>query len=215
VNQFTFKQTSTSLPEVTSTDIANDLEIRVYMSNAETSYNVEDQATVSGSEGSNAFRLYDKQRVNQASGTPTTTPWSLYASGDGSVYTSSASWENSFSTSKYLKLTFPAYLPSGATGISATFTHSYKSNTSGKTTCWYFEVYNSATLLATHGSSSTPVSCNSTSSFVTDTVSLPEVNSLEKANNLMIRIYAKNDATTPPTGKSNHDLATVTVKYTG
>jgi hypothetical protein len=218
VNQFTFKATSTALPEVTDTGIANDLQIRVYMDNADgAGFNFEDLATVSGNEGSNAFTLYDTQRVNQASGTPTTTPWKLNASGDGAVLTSGSGWDNSFNTSKYLKLSFPAYVPSAATGISATFKHSYKSDTSGKTTCWYFEVYNGATLLATHGSSSTPVSCNAGSGFTTDSVLLPEVDSVAKANNLVIRIYAKNDATTGGANarKSDHDLATVKIDYTG
>lgn len=215
-NQFAFKQTSTSLPEVTNSDIANDLEVRVYMSIADgAGWTSEDQATVSGSEGANAFTLDETQHVNQASGTPTTVPWSLNASGDGSVYTSNSTWDTTFNTAKHLNLTFPAYVPSSATGISATFKHSYKSNTSPDTTCWYFEVYNGATLLATHGSAATPVSCNSTASFVTDTVSLPEVDSVAKANNVVIRIYAKNSDATTSNRKTQHDLATVKIDYTG
>jgi hypothetical protein len=100
-------------------------------------------------------------------------------------------------------------VPTGATAISGTFKHSYKSATSGDNTCWYFEVYNGATLLATHGSSVSPVSCNSTSSFVTDTVSLPEVNSVTKANNLIIRVYVDNSGFR----KSSHDLATAKIDY--
>jgi hypothetical protein len=216
VNQLTpFKQVSTALSEVTTTDIANDLEVRVYMSNAANGWTLEDLATVSGSEGSNAFTLYETQHVNQASGTPTTVPWSLNASGDSAVLTSGSGWDTTFNTSKYLKLTFPAYVPSGATGISATFKHAYKSNTSGTDTCWYFEVYNGATLIGTHGSTSAPVSCNSTSSFVTDTISLPEVDSVAEANSVVIRVYAKNDAGPPASRKSQHDLATVKIDYTG
>ena len=194
---------------MTNTDIANDLEIRVYMSNSLTGYVAEEQATVSGSQGSNAFTLNETVHVNQASGTPTTVPWSLNASADGAALTSGSDWSSSFSATRYLKLTYPAYVPSTATAISATFKHAYKSATSGDQTCWYFEVYNGATLLATHGSSSTPVSCNATTSFVTDTVSLPEVNTVAKANNLVIRIYVKNSGSR----KSSHDLATAKFDY--
>jgi hypothetical protein len=217
VNQFSFKATSTALPEVGSTDIANDLEVRVYMSNADASggWTFEDRATVTGSEGSTSFTLYRTQYDNHASGTSTVVPWGLNASGDSAVFTSGSGWDTTFNTSKYLKLTFPAYVPSGATAISATFKHSYKSNSSSTTTCWYFEVYDGATLIGTHGSTSAPVSCNSTSSFVTDTVSLPEVNTVSEANNAVIRVYAKNDATGAGNRKSQHDLATVKIDYTG
>jgi hypothetical protein len=216
VNQLAFKATTTSLPEVDSTAIANDLEVRVYMSNADgAGWNFEDQATVTGTEGSDSFTLYRTQYDNHASGTSTVVPWGLNASGDSAVLTSGSGWDTTFNTSNYLKLTFPTYVPSGATAISATFKHAYKSNTSGTDTCWYFEVYDGATLIGTHGSTSAPVSCNSTSSFVTDTVSIPEVNTVSKANNVVIRVYAKNDATGAGNRKSQHDLATVKIDYTG
>jgi hypothetical protein len=211
-----FDSVSTALPEVTGTDIANDLEVRVYLSNASSGYNYQDRATVTGTEGlgSDAFTLYRTAVTNNASG-PTTSPWSLNASGDGSVYMIDAGWDLVFNPLKYLKLTFPAYVPTSATGISATFKHSYKADFSGTTSCWYFEVYNGSTLLATHGSSLSPVSCNSTTSFVTDTISLPEVNSAAKANNLAIRIYMKSDNIQNATKrKTQHDLATVKIDST-
>jgi hypothetical protein len=216
VNQFAFKATTTSLPEVDSTEIANDLEVRVYMNNAASGgWTFEDLATVTGSEGSNSFTLFRTQYDNHANGSSNVVPWELNASGDSAVLTSGSGWDTTFNTAKHLKLTFPAYVPSGATGISATFKHSYKSNTSGTTTCWYFEVYNGATLIGTHGSTSAPVSCNSTSSFVTDTVSLPEVDTVAEANNVVIRVYAKNDNGTAASRRSQHDLATVKIDYTG
>jgi hypothetical protein len=215
VSQLTFKATSTALPEVTSTDIANDVEIRVYMSDAATGITAEDQATVSGSDGSDSFTLYRTQLINRASGTSTTSPWSLNASGDGAVFTTGSGWDATFNASKYLKLTFPAYVPTGATAVSASFKHSYMSNTSGKNTCWYFEVYQGSTLLATHGSSASPVSCNSTSSFATDTVSLPEINSVARANGIAIRIYMDNSGNNGNQRKTQDDLDTVQVNYTG
>ncbi len=124
-----------------------------------------------------------------------------------STYVSSNPWGTTFDSSRYLSLSFPAYLPSGAVVNGATFTHTYRSQGSG-TTCYYFETYNGATLLATHGSSSSPVSC-ATSSWVTDTVSLPEVDSVARANNLTIVLYVENSAG----GYSAHREATVAVDY--
>jgi VCBS repeat-containing protein len=124
------------------------------------------------------------------------------------AYVSSSTWSSSFSSSRYLDLSFPAYLPSGSIVEGATFHHSYRSFAGG-TTCYYFEVYSGATLLGTHGSSGSPVSCNSGTSFVSDSVSLPEINSASRANTVKIRLYVANSAS----GKSEHNLATVGVTY--
>ena len=91
----------------------------------------------------------------------------------------------------------------------ATFTHTYRSETAGDTTCYYFEVYHGATLLATHGSAGSPVSCNGTSSWSTDVVSLPEVDTVAEGNNVTIVMYVKNSGG----GRSMHQLATVGVDY--
>lgn len=206
-----FKQVSTALPEVDSTNIANDLKVRVFMSNAASGYVAEDLATLSGSSSSDPFTLYPTQVVNRATGTPTTTPWSLYAGGDGSRYTSNGSWSSSFSSSKHVMLTIPAYVPSTAKDISATFKHSYRSATAGSTSCFAFVVYEGNTAIATHGSSTSPISCNSSTSFTTDSVAIPSVNSVARANNLKIGVYMRNSAS----GKTEHDLAEVKIDYTG
>ena len=73
-----------------------------------------------------------------------------------SSFTSSSGWLTSFDAGRYLKLTFPAYVPAGSVVTSVTFRHEYRSETAGDTTCYYFEVYDGATLLATHGSSDRP-----------------------------------------------------------
>ncbi len=93
------------------------------------------------------------------------------------AYASSTGWSTSFSASRYLRLRFPAYVPAGSVVTGATFTHTYRSETAGDTTCYYVEVYRGSTLLATHGSVASPVSCNATTSWATDAVSLPEVSS--------------------------------------
>ena len=108
------------------------------------------------------------------------------------AYISSSGWSTSFVGSRYLDLTFPAYVPAGSLVTGATFRHEYRSATAGDTTCYYFEVYSGATLLATHGSAGAPVSCNSTSSYVSDAIALPEVDTVAETNLLTIRMYVKN-----------------------
>ncbi len=122
------------------------------------------------------------------------------------AYLSSSGWSTSFSSSRYLALTFPAYVAAGSTVNGATFTHVYRSQTAGDTTCYYFEVFQGATLLATHGSSSSPVSCTG-ATWANDVVPLPEVDSVAKANDLRVRIYVRNSGG----GRSLHRLVTIGV----
>jgi hypothetical protein len=84
--------------------------------------------------------------------------------------------------------------------------------TSLGTTCFYFEVYSGSNLIGTHGSPASPVSCNSSPlSYVTDTVSLPEVSSAALANSVSIKLYLRNSAALG--GASQHDLAELRVTY--
>ena len=91
----------------------------------------------------------------------------------------------------------------------ATFRHSYRSETAGDTTCYFFQVYSGPTLLATHGSAGAPTSCNATSSFVTDSIALPEIDSVAAANNVRIVLYVWNSGG----HRSLHGLATLGVNY--
>ncbi len=201
--------TSTALPEVTTSDIANDLRVRVFLHNGLLGGVTRDLSTVSGTVSGDAFTLYDAVTTDASSGTATASPWGLAASGDGAFYQSTNNWQSAFSGSRYLKLVFPSYVPSNSTMDGVSFKHAYRSATSG-TTCYYFEVYDGATLIGTHGSSGSPVSCNSsTSTYVTDSVSLPEIDTVAEANNATIKIYASNSAGT----RSQHDLAELSIAY--
>ncbi len=205
----TYNTTSTSIvADVSTTDIANDLRIRVYGKESNSKGMKVDIATATVTTAYSTSTLYQKIHTDAADGSAATTIWGLTASGDGTVYLDNANWATSFSSSHYIKFSYPSYVPNGATITSVTFSHSYKSNTSGPQSCYYFEVYDGATLLGTHGSSSTPVSC-ATTSFVTDSVSLPEVNTVAHANAVTIKMYMKNSGS----NKSQHDLASLTINY--
>lgn len=204
----TYTTISTSIAEVTTSDIANDLYVKVFARNSGARPIRIDLATVTLTEYSTTETLFEEAYVDASTGTASTTTWSLDAA-DAAQYTSAANWSTAFSSTRYLQFTFPAYLPSGTVVTAATFTHSYKSATAGDNTCHYFEVYSSTTLLATHGSSGSPVSCNSTTSFVTDAVSLPEVNTAARANTVVIKEYVKNSGTR----KSIDDVDTLAITY--
>jgi VCBS repeat-containing protein len=125
------------------------------------------------------------------------------------AYTPSGGWPTAFDGSRYLRVTFPAYVPAGATVTGATLTHTYRSDTAGDTTCYYFEVYQGGSLLATHGSAGSPVSCNGSAVWATDVVPLPEINSVARANAVTVKMFIRNSGTR----RSLHRLLTISVAY--
>jgi hypothetical protein len=186
---------STAIPEVTSTDQVNGLVVRVYPweTGGKTKVVNVDMATVGGSTPYAAFTTYEIESVDDTSGTPATTPWSL-ATVDATTYTAASNWPSAAPvTTKYLKPTFEPFIPTGSVVTGATLTNVWRASgavTNGGTLCYYLETFNGATSLGTHGSSGSPVACtNSGTTFSTDTISLPEVNTVAEANSLVIKLY--------------------------
>ena len=202
---------STPIPAVSTTDVANDLRIRVYMRNATAARAiVMDTATVSGT-SYDAFTLYPTLHVDRADGTAQTNPWSLASAGDGSQYLTTR-WATAYNANRWIELDVSAFVPSGATVTGASLTHAYRTNFAAATFCYYLETYDASTLIGSHGSTSSDQGCNaSTTTWSTDTVPLPEVNSVSRANNLVIRLYGKSSA--GGGRESQHDLVDVTFTY--
>ena len=194
--------------EVTNTDIANDLRIRVYANNSKNRPLMIDLASVSLTTPWFTTTLLEKRWDDEANAASTVALWPLAAT-DGTAYTTVGNFATAFNAARYLQLTPNQVVPSGAAITSAQVQFAYKSATAGDTTCWYFEVYNGATLTGTHGSSGTPVSCNATTSYVTDTVSIPEVDTVAEANNLVLRAYMRNSGSR----KASIELAQVDLSY--
>jgi hypothetical protein len=194
--------------EVTSSDIANDLRIRVYANQSGGKAIKIDLASVSITTPYTSTTLFEKRWDDESGGTPTPTIWPFVAT-DGTAYTSAGSFATTFSTTRYIKLTPNASVATGSTITNVQLQFAYKSATAGDTTCWYVEVYNGATLIATHGSSASPVSCNATSSYVTDTVPLPEVTTAAIANNVVLKVYMRNSGAR----KASIELTQLDVNY--
>ena len=203
----TILTTTTAIPEVTTSDIANDIRIRVFATQSTNRAMIVGRAIIDGSTTVAPFTLYETSTVDAATGTPVTTPWAISV-GDLNGYQNASNWPTVFGTTRYLKTTFPTYLPAGATVTSAQLVHTYRSVTAGQTTCSYFEVYSGATLLATHFSSAAP-SCNATTTFATDTVSLPELTTAALVNGVTIKLYVRNSGG----GRSQDDLLRLNVAY--
>jgi hypothetical protein len=195
--------------QVANTTIANDLRIRVFgVETGAKAWKI-DSATVTGATTIGNFTLHPNTLVDAADGTPVSTVWGPATGGDSQSFQTQG-WPTGFNSSRLLTLTFPAEVPAGSTITSASFVHSYRPVTAGDNACWYFEVYNGATLIGTHGTTASPVSCNSTGSFVTDTVSVPEIDTVAEANAAVVKIYMK---ISNNKGKTLHDRATLTINY--
>jgi hypothetical protein len=195
---------------VTTTTTLNDLRVRVYAYESNAKGIKVDRATVTGSTAYGNFTLYEKIYRDASTGTATTTNWGVATSGDSGAYTNVSNWATSFAAGRYLKFTFDPGVATGSVITTATVDFRYKAATNGDTICWYFETYNGLTLLGTHGSSGTPVSCNATTSYSTDNVSLSELTSVADANALTVKAYVK-DST--GTRKMSLDLVQLNVTY--
>ena len=177
--------------EVANTDIANDLRIRVYANNSTNRPLKIDVASVSITTPWFTTTLFEKRWDDEANAAAAVVLWPFVAT-DGTAYTTVGNLATAFNAARYLKFTPNQAVPAGAAISSAQVQFAYKSATNGDTTCWYFEVYDGATLIGTHGSSGTPVSCNATTSYVTNTVSIPEVDTVAEANSLVLKAYLRN-----------------------
>lgn len=203
----TIQTTSTAIPEVTTSDIANDLRIRVFAMHTTSRAMTVGRVVVNGSTPAAAFTLYETSAVDAADATPATTPWEI-SDADAAGYQNATNWPTAFNAARYLKVTFPAYLPAAASITSAQLVHTWRSVTAGRNVCSYFEVYSGATLLGTHFSAAAP-SCNATTTFGTDTLSLPELDTAAKVNGVTIKLYVRDSVA----GRSQDDLFKLDVAY--
>src|SRR5262245_17941249 len=194
--------------EVTSTDVANDLRLRVYANNSTNRPLKLDLASVTLTTPWFTTTLLEKRWDDEANAASTVTLWPFVAT-DGTAYTTVGNLATAFNAARYVKFTPNQVVPTGATISSPQVQFAYKSATAGDTTCWYFEVYNGATLIGTHGSSGTPVSCNATTSYVTNTVPIPEVDNVTEANNLVLKAYLRNSGSR----KASVELTQVDLSY--
>jgi hypothetical protein len=188
---------STALSEITTTDQANDLTIRVYGMHSGGAKKVEvDRATVSGA-GYSTFTLYPNHDVDSSTGTPATAYWGP-AKVNAQSYTST-NWATAYAAGRYLKFTFPGYVPTSATLVSASFEYAYRSSNGTDNVCYYFEVYAGASLIGTHGGTGADIDCNPTASYETITTALAEVDTTAEANSIVIKLFGKNVTGARPT----------------
>jgi hypothetical protein len=200
--------TTSALSYVTSSTVADDLKVKLFLRSSTGQRIAFDRVNVTGTMHSTTFTLQETSVVNSSSGTATTTQWSL-ATADTTSYSPSAAWPSTFSVGRYLRFNLPVVVPSGSTITGVTLRHAYASAVVSAQTCTYVEIYSGSTLIASRGSNTTPLSCNSTTTQTTDTLTLTEVDTATEVNTLSVRVYVRNGSL----GQSRHGLLTATVSY--
>jgi hypothetical protein len=211
----TYSSLSTPLPEITSSADADDLRVRMYFQTQGRGVTT-DLATVTGtySDGifsNTPFTLNDSIDTDASSGTATNFPWGLAAAGDSGATAAyqTGAWSSAFSSTRYLDFVFPSNVPAGSVISQVSLDHAFKSLASGQNSCYYIQVFSGATLLATKGSAASPIACNSTGSYVTNNISLPEVDTAAEANGLRVRMFVRNSAN----AATLHDHLRLNLKY--
>ena len=182
---------TTALPEITTTDIANDVTIKVYAKDSGSGAMRVDRAVLTGNTPYDAFTLYRSAVTDVTSGTPIAAPWSL-AAAEGTALTTANNFTNAFGSTRYEEMTFPTnHVTASGTVNSVGLTVKFKAATSGRTLCVYYEAYSGSTLLGTYGSSGSPYCSDTANTWRTDTITLTGVDTPAEVNGLKIRVYGK------------------------
>src|SRR5215217_2794328 len=115
------------------------------------------------------------------------------------VYGATSNWNNVYATNRYVSVAYLGTLPAGLTVTGAQFNLNLAANAGANTVCFYFEVIQTSTgtILGTHGTTTTPAGCVTGTTVTAVNTSLPEVTTTDVANDLTVKIYAKD------TGKSS------------
>ena len=203
--------TSTALTEITSADALNDLTIKVYGRESGSRPLKIDLARVSGTYTyGGSFALFQKSTTDSATGTAgAPVPWTL-ATQEATFLQTGGNWQNAFNAARLIQITFPAFVTSGVTVTSSTFTHVYKSNGAGKSSCFYYEAWSGGVLIQTYGSSGSPFCSDTLGNWKTDTIDMSaDVNTAAELNGLVIKMYGRDSGST----KSNHDKIVLSANY--
>ena len=203
----TVQQTSTPLPEVTSSDIANDLRIRIYGVHTNSRRHARRPRRRLGQHDRRAVHalrddLHRRRRLDPGDG--------ALADRDRGRRRAPEQRElaDGVQRARYLKVTFPAYLPATATVTSAQLVHTFRPATASATACFYLDVLQGTTVLATYGSATTPY-CATGAAYTTTTIALPVLNTAARVNGAIIRMYVR----TTNARRTQHDQFRLDVGY--
>lgn len=130
----------------------------------------------------------------------------LAYAGDGR-YLVSRALPSAFAADRYLEFDLNGPLPGGLAITGGQLNLRFASDTAGATACYWVELRraSSSAVLSTHGSSGSPQACVTGTTFATGTISLGAIDVSGTANDLRVRVYARDSAA----GAARLDVLTV------
>jgi hypothetical protein len=131
---------------------------------------------------------------------------SPFAFGGDGVTTTTSAWSTAFAADRYLEFDLNDSLASGVPVSSASFDLAFASSGAG-TACYYLDVrrISSGAVIATHGSTGSPLGCVTGTTPASFSTALPEVSTTSIANDLRIRVFGQESGN----AEMAIDLATV------
>lgn len=172
---------------IVGTSVAVTLVLAYFSSTRGTAATFSSMQIFSGTRSTAAFSVTD---ASSGTAVDASNP---YAFDDSRTATTSA-WATAFDTGRYLDIDLNGPLPSELAVSGATFHLRFASSAAGDTTCYYADVRTASTgaLLATYGSSGSPVGCVTGTTASTVSVAIGAVSTSGRANDLRVRIYGRN-----------------------
>jgi hypothetical protein len=145
------------------------------------------QSIYAGERSTPAFEVADRSSGTAVNGS------SSFAFGSDGRTTTTSAWSSAFAADRYLEFDLNASLPDGLGISSGSFTLGFASTMAGSTVCSYFEVRRVSTgaVVATHGSSGSPVACVTGTTLTATSTSIPVLDTSGLANDLRIRVFGR------------------------
>ena len=194
-----------ALPEVASATVANDLKLRIFVTDEGGNKTRFGRVAVAFVAYGKTWTLLPTSYDDRVGGTSAPAPWGP-ARADGVAWREAADWPSTYTATRYASFTFPNTVPGAATITSASLEHRWRT-ANGARHCLFYEVWAGGVLLAGHGSSAAPASCKTGTSNSTDTVPLPEVDTAAEAGNLTIKVFAWGG------NRTEHDIVALHLNY--
>jgi hypothetical protein len=140
-----------------------------------------------GDRGTQAFVITDTSSGSASDGS-----YSLAFANDSRHFATFA-WPAAFDSARYIELDLNSPLPAGLGASSVQVSLRFAGDSGGAAPCVYVELRRISTgaLLSSHGSSGSPLTCASGTSYTTSSPSLSAVTGTDLANDLRLRIYGR------------------------
>jgi hypothetical protein len=149
-----------------------------------------------------AARIFEGERVTPAFQVTDRSSGTAVDASSGSAFAADGrhvvtrAWPTAFAASRYIEADFSSPLPAGLSVTGATLGMRVASDAGTGSVCLYAELRRASdgATLSAHGSAASPLGCTSGTAALAISVPLPAVTASSVANDLRLRVYARDSA---------------------